>query len=168
VIVERPPDPSPDLLGLALGGEGAITGTVICTSVIAYGVEHVDSTAQLSLIIVATVGVYWLAHLHALTIGNALNSGHHPVTALRHAFIETLPLAAASIVPLAVLLVTRLLGADLSTSAWTALWVSVGLLAVYSYVGGARGGLDFYGRILSALVGASIGVLVALLKVALH
>jgi hypothetical protein len=168
-VAEEPSQPpGPDLLGLALGGEGAITGTVICASVIAYGVGHYDSTGQLSLVIIATVSVYWLAHLHALTIGNALNSGHHPVTALRHAFIETLPLAAASIVPLAVLLLTRLLGADLSTSAWTAMWVSVGLLAVYSYVGGARGGLDLYGRILSALVGASIGVLVALLKVALH
>jgi hypothetical protein len=167
-VTDGPSSPGPDLLGLALGGEGAITGTVVCTAVIAYGVGHVDSIGQLSLIIVATVGVYWLAHLHALTIGNALNSGHHPVTALRHAFIETIPLAAASIIPLAVLLVTHLFGADLSSSAWTALWVSVGLLAVYSYLGGMRGGLDQYGRILSALVGASIGLLVALLKVAIH
>jgi hypothetical protein len=155
-------------LGLASGGEAAITGTVVCAAVIAYGVGHADSTAQLSVAIIATVGVYWLAHLHAVTIGSSLTHGHHPVKALRHAVVETAPVAAVSVVPLAVLLVTRLAGASLSTSAWTALVVTIGLLAVYSYIAGARGGLDTTGRIASAAAGAGIGILVAFLKVALH
>ncbi len=141
---------------------------MICASAIAYSAGHVHSTAQLSLIIVATVGVYWLAHLHAMTIGKSLNYGHHPTIALRHAFVETIPLAAASVVPLLVLLVTRLFGAELATSAWIALWVSVALLATYSYIGGVRGGLSLRGRLLSALAGAGLGLLVTLLKVGLH
>lgn len=157
-----------DPLGLVTGGEGAITGTVVCAAVIAYGVGHAESTAQLSIAIAATVGVYWLAHLHAVTIGSSLTHGHHPVLALRHALVETAPVAAASIVPLAVLLVTRLLGASLSASAWTALLVTICLLAAYSYLAGVRGGLDTAGRITSAAAGAGIGILVALLKVALH
>ena len=157
-----------DPLRLVSGGEGVITGTVVCAAVIAYGVGHADSTAQLSVAIVATVGVYWLAHLHAVTIGSSLTHGHHPVMALRHAFVETAPVAAVSVVPLAVLLLTRVVGASLSASAWAALVVTIGLLATYSYVGGARGGLDTTGRITSAVAGAGIGVLVALLKVGLH
>jgi len=86
-----------DPWGLVSGSEGAITGTVVCAAVIAYGVGHFDSTAQLSLAIVATVGVYWLAHLHAVTISSSLTHGHHPVQALRHALVETAPVAAASI-----------------------------------------------------------------------
>ena len=86
---------------------------------IAYGVGHAYSTAQLVVAITATVAVYWLAHLHAVTIGSSLTHGHHPIRALRHALVETAPVAAASVVPLAVLVVTRLAGADLSTSAWT-------------------------------------------------
>jgi hypothetical protein len=161
---ERRPGP----LQLVSASEGAITGTVVCAAVIAYGVGHTASTAQLSVGIVATVGVYWLAHLHAVTIGSSLTHGHHPAIALRHALVETAPIAAASIAPLLVLLVTRLAGASLSRSSWTALLVTIGLLAAYSYIAGARGGLDLPGRIASAAVGAGIGVLVALLKVGLH
>jgi hypothetical protein len=157
-----------DPFRLVSGSESVIIGTVVCAAVIAYGVGHAESTAQLSVAIVATVGVYWLAHLHAVTIASSLTGGHHPVGAIRHGLTETAPIAAASIVPLGILLLTRLLGASLSASAWTALLVTIGLLAAYSYVAGARGGLDMTGRIASAVAGAGIGMLVALLKVALH
>lgn len=153
---------------LFAAGESAIMGTVVCAAVIAYGVGHADSTAQLSLGIIATVVVYWVAHLHAVTIDNSLTYGHHPFKAVRHALVETVPLAAASILPLAVLLVTRLAGASLGASTWTALGATIGLLAVYSYVASVRAGLDTFGRITSAVMGAGVGVLIALLKVALH
>jgi hypothetical protein len=155
-------------LDLVSGSESAIIGTVVCAAVIAYGAGHAESTAELSLMILVTVGVYWIAHLHAATISSALTHGHEPAKALRHALTETAPVAAASILPLAALLVTRLAGASLDTSAWTALLVTIGLLALYSYRAGARGGLDATGRIVGAVAGAGIGVLVALLKVALH
>ncbi len=157
-----------DPLGLVTGGEGMITGTVVCAAVIAYGGNHVDSVAQLTWAILGTVAVYWLAHLHAVTIGSSLTHRHHPVAALRHALAETWPIAAASVVPVLVLLVTSLLGADLLTAAWTALIATIALLTAYSYMAGVRGGLDTWGRITSAAAGAVLGVLVALLKVALH
>jgi hypothetical protein len=157
-----------DPLGLVSGSENAIIGTVVCAAVIAYGVGHFDSTEQLSVAIVATVGVYWLAHLHAVTISSSLTRGHHPLQAAGHAVRETLPMAAVSILPLGVLLLTKLLGAGLTASAWTALVVTIGLLSVYSYLAGVRGGLDTGGRIASAAAGAGLGILVALLKVALH
>jgi hypothetical protein len=157
-----------DRIRLVVGGEGAITGTVVCAAAIAYGAGHLESTGQLSLAIVGTVGVYWLAHLHAVTIGSSLTHRHHPFVALRHALWETLPIAGASIAPLLVLLVVELSGGSLRLAAWAALLVTIGLLAAYSYIAGARGGLELGGRLASAAAGAGIGVLVALLKVALH
>lgn len=157
-----------DLLGLVVGGEGAITGTVVCAAAIAYGAGHVKSTAELSLAILGTVAVYWLAHLHAVTLGSSLTHRHHPIAAFRHALVVTAPIFGASILPLLVLLVCRLAGAGLRTSAWIALIATIGLLTVYSYLAGARGGLDTGGRVASACAGAAIGILVALLKVALH
>lgn len=158
----------PGPLGLVRGGEGAIIGTVVCAAAIAAGAGHSESTRQLSAIILGTVAVYWVAHLHAVTIGSALTHRHHPVAAFRHALVETLPLAGASVVPLAVLLVSRLVGADLNVAAWVALLATIGLLTLYSYLAGARGGLDTGGRIASAVAGAGVGLLVALLKVSLH
>src|SRR3954452_6662532 len=78
-----------DPLGLVSGGEGIFTGTVVCAAAIAYGAGHLNSTAELSLAIFGTVLVYWLAHLHARTLGDAVTRGHHLLFALRHAFLET-------------------------------------------------------------------------------
>jgi hypothetical protein len=157
-----------DARALFRGSEEAITGTVVCAAAIAAGAGHLKTTGQLSLAILGTVFVYWIAHLHAETIGSGLTHRHHPLAAIRHAFWGTLPIAGASVMPLAVLLVTTVLGADLTTAAWTALIASIGLLSVYSYVAGARGGLDTSGRLASAAAGAGVGLLVVLLKVALH
>ena len=55
----------PDRWGLLRGGEGLMNGTVVCAAVLAATAGHVDSTGQLSLALVATALVYWLAHLHA-------------------------------------------------------------------------------------------------------
>ena len=71
-------------------------------------------------------------------------------------------------VPLAILLLGRLAGVDLQTAAWTALIATIGLLTFYSYLAGARGGLGPGGRVASACAGAGLGILVALLKIALH
>lgn len=168
------PDPSRgalarrDPLGLVTGGEGAITGTVVCAAAIAYAAGHVDSTGQLCLAILGTIAVYWLAHLHAVTLGSSLTHRHHPAAAFHHALAQTAPIAGASVVPLIVLLLCRLLGADLRTASWTALLSTIALLTCYSYLAGARGGLDVGGRVASACAGAGVGILVALLKIALH
>lgn len=160
----RDDHPLSDPLGFVRGGEGAITGTVVCAAAIAAGASTVETTGQLSIVILGTVLVYWIAHLHAITIGSAMNSERHPMLALRTAFVEALPIVGASVVPLGVLLVTRLLGATLRTSGWTALYATIVLLAFYSYRAGARGGLGVRGRIASALVGALVGLLVVALK----
>lgn len=162
------PPPNWNLLGLDRGAEGAITGTVVCSAAIAYGAGHLDSIGQLCVAILGTVIVYWIAHLHAVTIGAALVHRHKPFAAVRHAFWETLPVLGVSVVPLGVLLVATLLGVDLRGAAWAALIASIGLLAVYSYLGARRAGLDVGGRIAASCAGAGIGVLVAMLKVALH
>jgi hypothetical protein len=161
----RPSD-EPHLLGA--GAEGLITGTVVCAAVIAYGAGHVDSILQLDVAILGTVAVYWLAHLHAATLASSLAHRHHPLLAFRHAARETWPIAAASVLPVGVLVLAELLGADLRVAAWSALIATIGLLTIYSYLAGARSGLDRWGRIASACAGAAIGILVALLKVALH
>src|SRR3954468_17840013 len=157
-----------DPLGLVSGGEGIFTGTVVCAAAIAYGAGHLKSTAELSLAIFGTVLVYWLAHLHARTLGASVTHGHRPLVALRLAIAETWPIAGASVLPIVVLLLAEVAGATLRTAAWVAMIVTIGLLTVYSYLAGVRSGLGSWGRAASAMIGAGIGILVALLKVALH
>src|SRR4051794_17714856 len=106
-----------DASALFRASEGAITGTVVCAAAIAAVAGHIKTTGQLSLAILGTVGVYWIAHLHAETIGSSLTHRHHPLTAIRHAFWETLPIAGASVLPLGVLLLAKVFGADVQTAA---------------------------------------------------
>lgn len=164
----HPGPPPPDPLGLVSRAEGAIIGTVVSAAVIAYGVGKFETTLGLVLAILATVAVYWLAHLHAVTLAESLTHAHHPLRAFKAAAAETWPVAGAAVVPIAVLAVATLLGADQSTAAWWALGATVLLLAGYSHLAARRGGMGPWGQALGALVGALLGVLVALLKVALH
>jgi hypothetical protein len=159
---------APDPLGLVSRAEGAIIGTVVSAAVIAYSAVKADSAAHLSLAILGTVAVYWLAHLHAVTLARSLIHRHRPVEAVRVALSETWPVAGAGVIPVGVLAAATLVGADLRTASWTALIVTIALLSTYSYLAGARSGLTRWGRFASAGVGAGIGLLVALLKVALH
>ena len=160
--------PMADPFGLISGGEGIFTGTVVCAAAIAYGAGHLDSTAQLSVAILGTVLIYWLAHLHARTLGASVTLGHHPLVALRLALVETWPIAGASILPIVILLLAEVGGASLRAAAWVALIATIVLLTAYSYLAGVRSGLGPWGRVASAAVGAGIGILVALLKLALH
>jgi hypothetical protein len=72
------------------------------------------------------------------------------------------------LVPAVILIVTQLLGAEIRTAAWIAVIASTVLLTVYSFYAGRRGGLGLGGSLLSASVGAGLGILVILLKAGLH
>jgi positive regulator of sigma E activity len=159
-------EPERDPLGM-INGEGIITGTVVSAAVIAAAVGHLEET-RLVIAILGTAFIYWLAHLHARTLGEAVKHRTHPVDALKEALAETWPILAASLVPAVILLVTQLVGVRTRTGAWIAVIASTVLLTVYSFLAGRRGGLGMGGSLLSAAIGAALGLLVVLLKASLH
>ena len=160
--VQRELDP----LGM-INGEGVITGTVVSAAVIAAAVGHLEET-RLVLTILGTAFIYWLAHLHARTLGDAVKHHTHPVDALKEALAETWPILAAALVPAVILIVTQLAGLPIRTDAWIAVIASTVLLTIYSFFAGRRGGLGLGGSVLSAAIGALLGILVIGLKAALH
>lgn len=56
---------SDDRLNLYHGAEGVISGTVVCSAVIAAAAGLALSTLQLCMSSVGSALVYWLAHVHA-------------------------------------------------------------------------------------------------------
>jgi positive regulator of sigma E activity len=155
-----------DPLGM-INGEGVITGTVVSAAVIAAAAGHLEET-HIVLAILGTALIYWLAHLHARTLGDAVKHRTHPVDALRESFRETWPILAAALVPAVILIVTQLFGAEIRTAAWIAVISSTVLLTIYSFFAGRRGGLSLRGSLLSAAIGATLGLLVIGLKASLH
>ncbi|MEI2729576.1 MAG: hypothetical protein V9E85_10770 [Candidatus Nanopelagicales bacterium] len=162
----KPAGASPDRFRLYRGAEGIITGTVVCAAVIAAAAGLSTSTAQLCISIIGTVIVYWLAHVHASTIGHAVAQQVPLRSALRAGLIHSAPLAVVSLVPLSILLVAELFGAELQAAATIALCASIALLAVYGFLAGYRGGLGVRGAIVSGVAGMALGVVILLLKAA--
>ena len=97
-----------DPLGM-INGEGIITGTVVSAAVIAASVGHLEDT-RLVIAILGTALIYWLAHLHARTLGDPVKHHTHPVDALKEALAETWPILAAALVPAVILILLQLLG----------------------------------------------------------
>jgi hypothetical protein len=160
--VERDRDP----LGM-INGEGIITGTVVSAAVIAAAAGHLEET-HIVFAILGTAFIYWLAHLHARTLGDAVKHRTHPMDALREALAETWPILAAALLPAIILFVAQLVGAQIRNAAWIAVISSTVLLAIYSFFAGRRGGLGLGGSLLSGAIGASLGILVIALKASLH
>jgi hypothetical protein len=159
---ERDRDP----LGM-INGEGIITGTVVSAAVIAAAAGHLEET-HIVLAILGTAFIYWLAHLHARTLGDAVKHRTHPMDALREALAETWPILAAALLPAIILFGAQLVGAQIRFAAWIAVIASTVLLAIYSFFAGRRGGLGLGGSLLSGAIGASLGILVIGLKASLH
>jgi positive regulator of sigma E activity len=150
-----------------INGEGVITGTVVSAAVIASAAGHLEET-RLVIAILGTSLIYWLAHLHARTLGDSVKHRTHPVDAFKEALAETWPILAAALVPAVILIVTQLAGLPIRTDAWIAVIASTVLLTVYSFFAGRRGGLGLGGSLLSACIGALLGLLVIGLKASLH
>jgi hypothetical protein len=70
--------------------------------------------------------------------------------------------------PALILLITRLVGVQIPTGARIAVIASTVLSTVYNFLAGRRRGLGRGGSLLSASVGAMLGILVVLLKAGLH
>ncbi len=156
-----------DRLGM-INGEGIITGTVVSAAAIAATAGHLTEDTPLILVILGSVFIYWLAHLHARTLGDAVERHEHPMNALREALAETWPILVAALLPVAVLLIAEIAGATIRTAAWAAVIASTVLLTLYSFLAGRRGGLGLGGSLLSASVGAALGILIILMKAGLH
>jgi hypothetical protein len=158
--------PERDPLGM-INGEGVITGTVVSAAVIAAAAGHLEDT-HLVITILGTAFIYWLAHLHARTLGDAVKHRTHPIDALKEALAETWPILAAALVPAVILIITQLAGMPIRTDAWIAIIASTVLLIVYSFFAGRRGGLGLGGSLISAAVGAVLGLMVIAMKAAMH
>ena len=150
--------------------EYAIYGTVLVSAVIAVGWED-DTDLEVLLFTLGSVGVFWLAHVYSGTI--AREDTNQPrwraiLIAARDSMRHTIGLLAAMVLPAIFLLLAVVGLVDEYVAYYAALWVGVLVLAVLGYLASARRGSPWYWRVLSALVTASLGLLVIWLSSLVH
>ncbi len=142
-----------------------IYGTIITVSILAAAGDHLP-TQPLSVCILVTLVVYWLAEEYAEVLGEQLAGGRAAagVADIRSALAGTWPMVSSSCIPLVALVAARLAGASPSDAASAGLVVAVVLLTVYAWSAGRAA--DLHGRQLLAItsVAAALGLLMIILK----
>jgi uncharacterized membrane protein len=142
----------------------AIAGTIVCGAVIAASGGKGLSIGALAMAVLGSSVVYWIAHLYTDTLAVVATRHQTLRAAAREATAHTWFLAAVSLIPLGVLVLSGLLGAETATAAYAALLATTVLLAAYSAMAARRGGLSTLGTVSAAIGGGVLGMTLMAIK----
>jgi hypothetical protein len=150
-----------------------IYGTIVAAALLATEAAASESVPEMVGTILATLVVYWLAHVYADVIARqALHEGDEPRRITLRAVVESitqeLGIIAGGALLVFVLVVVDVAGASQPIAVDAAQLCSIGQLVTWGVLAARRGHLRMGWLILYALVSAALGVLIALLKIALH
>jgi hypothetical protein len=158
---------------LGLGGTTAestaagIYGVIVSSAVMA--ASHAATAAATTIAVLVTLVIYWGAERYARIVAERIHAGRRPDRReLRHQLTTGWEMITASFLPLAVLDVTRLLGAQLSTALLAGLGCSTLLLGIAGWAVGRDGKLSAGERLVSATIAAAFGGVMIVLKMLLH
>lgn len=159
----------------ALRSEASIYGMILVSGLLVIVSNSPGTAAHEALIkVMATVGVFWLAHVYSATVAH-LGDQHRDTDAtiripraIGHAMNDSWGMLIAALVPLFVLGlgVLGLITAELAI--WVTLWLDVLILGVLGYLGVASWHQKQWVRLLGALTTAALGVGLIILKALIH
>jgi hypothetical protein len=156
------------------GNPGAtIYGTLVAAALLATEVAGSQTVLAMVVTILGTLIVYWLAHVYADVIARqALSEGDDPhrltIRIVVEALTQELGVIIGGALLVVVLVVVDLAGAGRSAAVDAAQLCSIAQLVAWGVFAARRAHLRPVGVVLYALVSAALGVLIGLLKVALH
>jgi hypothetical protein len=145
----------------------AIYGLIVSSGVMASAGDSV-ALLRVAAAVVVTLLVYWIAEQYAAILAARLHGRATTGRAVRASLHEGWPMVQASYAPLLVLLVAWLLGASRTAAVLVALAFATALLFGLGWLAGRRSGLSGMGLLASATVGGGLGLIMIVLKVALH
>jgi hypothetical protein len=149
----------------------AVYGVILVSGIIVAAGAHGGSVTDVLFALVPTMLIFWAAHVYAGTVA------HHgldvePILGLGASFRLALErswgLLVASMIPTAILLIGLFEGVADGTAIWLALWAGVVLLAILGYLAFYRRRAHWGVCVLGSLGTAAFGILMIVLKSALH
>jgi hypothetical protein len=141
-----------------------IYGAIVTAAILDTVGGHV-STAALSVSVIVTLLVYWLAEEYAEVLGDQVEGGRLPSRAsIREALAATWPMVSASFAPLVALVLARLAGADDLAAANAGLVVAVLLLTFHGWLAGRAAQLRGWQLFFATSFAAALGLVMVLLK----
>ena len=144
-----------------------IYGVIVSSAVMS--ASHAEKGYQVILAVLVTLVIYWGAERYSRIVAERIHEGHRPNwTTVRHQLTHGWEMVTASTLPLVVLAVMSVLGAELSTAVLAALACSTVLLCVAGWAVGRDGRLSTSERLVSTVVAGMFGIVFILLKTLLH
>jgi hypothetical protein len=147
----------------AAGVYGVIVGAAVMAA------AHAPSAAATATAVLVTLSIYWAAERYARIVAARIHQGHRPTSeTVRGELTSGWEMITTSLLPLAVLLLTRLFGANLRAAVIWALICSTVLLCRAGWRVGRGGRLTLMERLVSSAVAGLFGVGLIVLKTLLH
>lgn len=144
-----------------------IHGVIVSAAVMA--AAHAATAAALVTAVLVTLVIYWSAERYSRLVAERIHRGHRPGwDEVRRHLSTGWESVVAPVPPLAVLVVLRLLGYDLSVAVTSALVCSTALLCLAGWEIGRGGRLTRRERLVSAAVAGLFGVALIVLKTVPH
>ncbi len=155
--------PDPPRRGRPRQADG-IYGTIITASVLVSAGDEL-AALPLTVSVLVTLVVYWLADVYARLLADPLERGRLPSWHdARHALAESWPLVSVSFSPLLLLIVAWLLGARSSVAATVGLVAAIVMLITYSWAAARAASLRGHQIVAVTGVAALIGLVLIVLK----
>jgi uncharacterized membrane protein YhaH (DUF805 family) len=144
-----------------------IYGIIVSAAVMA--ASHADRVVAVAIAVLVTLVTYWSAERYARLVAERIHDGRRPSWRhVRQELTRGWAIVSASTLPLVVLLVAKLIGADLYAAVLAALVCSTVLLCLAGWEIGRDGRLTAGERLVSAGVAGLFGLAMVLLKALLH
>jgi len=141
-----------------------IYGAIITAAIIA-AVGGQLSTRALTVSVLITLLVYWVAEEYAELLGEQVTGGRLPTWAyIRAALAHTWPMVSASYLPLLVLVLARLAGASASAAANFGLVAAILLLTFHGWSAGRASRLRGWQLAGVTAIAAALGLVMIVLK----
>jgi len=149
------------------GTAAGIYGVIVSAAVLA--ASHTDTAVDVVVGVLVTLTIYWSAERFARLVAERIHEGHRPGwRVVRRQLTTGWEIVTASLMPLAVLVILRLLGVSLDSAIIAALICCTLLLCVAGWEIGRHGQLTLLERLGAAAVAGLFGVVMILLKTLLH
>jgi hypothetical protein len=144
-----------------------IYGVIVSAAVLA--AAHAPTTLATALAVLVTLIAYWAAERYSRLVAERIHEGHRPSWQhVRQQLTSGWEMVTASALPLATMIVLRLLGLTQFASVLGALVCSTLLLGLAGWEVGRHGQLNPLERLISAAVAGAFGAVMIVLKTMLH
>jgi len=149
------------------GTAAGIYGIIVSAAVMS--AAHGETGLAVEVTVLITLVIYWGAERYARIVAERIHEGHRLSWAtVRQQLTSGWEMVSASALPLIVLAVLSVLGAEVGTAVLGALVCSTLLLGIAGWAMGRGGRLTTRERIVSACVAGMFGLLFIALKTFLH